>query len=629
MKQNGYLIWGVLLYLLSNIAAAQVHLEKTQFPFGTDKMPPGWFPVRLIFKNQGPHTTVTVQATLTSWNINPMRVTKIVTLPQGSRKSVFMYLHNTPNVRRVRIRWEFPEQTRPDVVSQRLDCSSEKYRNILYLGQLSSSRKLHHLARSVRNYRKGGVRVIETDLQQLPNRWYGYDGIDMVVLHETPLYNLSEAQWVALKNWQLQGGMIVILPFSETWLTGLQSRRLLRQLLPYEMPTTIRRQRNMVPAGFPRLPTVTRAISVELKNATKEWRNRHGDLILGRYRRGLGHVFYLALDPGKRGSEIWYNMLKQLPPKRLRNRVLQTNERSYGYSGYYHSWRATRRINRDLTRKLEAKSSRLPSLWAIVILILVYLVMIGPLNFYLLYRRQQRIYLVFTIPLIATLYVGIIFGYGYLSRGVQSRTVKLTIVEPLPNSQQAFVKSYCSLFSASDTNYDIGYDRQTLVQPFYPNSSAVEAQTLTYAFQDRLRLKDFRLRMWQTAYFTIDDFQQFTAPRLKYVAGRYTLENRCAYPLQQAMVVHRNHVWHFGAVAAGAPAVAASRQRFRNIQAVLRQKDNRPVENQLLQLLAQRHRNRPIFIARLATQHFHSHKRIHTGMQPAANLNFLVMNIAE
>ena len=55
----------------------------------------------------------------------------------------------------------------------------------------------------------GALRVVYPRIDDLPDSWGGYDGVDMVVVHDTFFRQLRDAQVSALERWVVAGGTVV------------------------------------------------------------------------------------------------------------------------------------------------------------------------------------------------------------------------------------------------------------------------------------------------------------------------------------------------------------------------------------------------------------------------------------
>jgi hypothetical protein len=136
---------------------------------------------------------------------------------------------------------------------------------------------------------------------------------------------------------------------------------------------------------------------------------------------------------------------------------------------------------------------------AYLVILIAFTVLIGPVNYWLLWRRRQQVLLVLTTPLISAVFVVLLAGYVVFAEGfgVRGRVVSFTLLDQA--TKQAATRATASLYAAGMTPargllfprdvavYTIGADgkmapsRQTLdltESQRYP-SGALEARSPT------------------------------------------------------------------------------------------------------------------------------------------------------
>ncbi|NIS59465.1 MAG: hypothetical protein GTO13_01805 [Proteobacteria bacterium] len=77
-----------------------------------------------------------------------------------------------------------------------------------------------------------GVVPIFSRAQFLPETWYGYDGVEMLILHASALKDLRERQFIALTEWVKKGGYLIT---SGLFNYGVFSEERTRRLLPVKI----------------------------------------------------------------------------------------------------------------------------------------------------------------------------------------------------------------------------------------------------------------------------------------------------------------------------------------------------------------------------------------------------------
>jgi hypothetical protein len=114
-------------------------------------------------------------------------------------------------------------------------------------------------------------------------------------------------------------------------------------------------------------------------------------------------------------------------------------------------------------------------LLAFVVLISVFAIVIGPVNYFLVWRRKQLYLLVVTIPLIAFLTSGALFGYAMVSDGfgVQSRLRSFTLLDQ--HSRTAVSFNRISLYAGVTPSAGLKFSAETAVLPVWRDAGCLES----------------------------------------------------------------------------------------------------------------------------------------------------------
>lgn len=113
-------------------------------------------------------------------------------------------------------------------------------------------------------------------------------------------------------------------------------------------------------------------------------------------------------------------------------------------------------------------------LLAFVVLISIFAVLIGPVNYFIVWRRKQLYLLVLTIPTIAFLTSATLFGYSVLSDGfgVQSRLRSFTMLNQY--SKTATSWNRISLYAGMTPSAGLKFSPDTVVLPVWRDSAGIE-----------------------------------------------------------------------------------------------------------------------------------------------------------
>lgn len=193
-----------------------------------------------------------------------------------------------------------------------------------------------------------------------------------------------------------------------------------------------------------------------------------------------------------------------------------------------------------------------------LILITLFTVIIGPLNYYWLLKRRRLSLMVVTVPLIAGVTCLLLFTYGLFADGfsIRSRVHSLTWLDQQRNSAVAI--SRLSLYAPFAPSAGIAFSSECAVLPIWNPARGFEGGTLDWSNNDqRMTSGWFRSQTW-TQFQTID--QRDERGRLDYTPPRpdaktLTVSNGLSWDLGYLAVCVSKDRWFAGEkVPAGAKA---------------------------------------------------------------------------
>jgi len=294
-------------------------------------------------------------------------------------------------------------------------------------------------------------------MDQMPDSRRALDSIDAVLLVTD--YRMSEQQTQAIKDWVVTGGR-VILSCGEnlpqllespvgSWLQpefGIQ-----QDLIRSQDLSAIQ---NYV-AGASQLQTNRQNVSIvrmASESARIVVRSINGPLI-SRISCGAGVVTVVAVDLNLTPLNRWLS-LSQMYEMLLFNRLLDTSSEQVSRGGRISSTGVN-----DLATQLASVSDAIPSsdrwsTWQAMLLMLVYLAIIGPLDYFLVVRLLKRPGLTWvTFPALVTASCGLAFWWSSSHRADATvREVHLLDVGQIGSRQIVRERTWSSL-STSDSQY--------------------------------------------------------------------------------------------------------------------------------------------------------------------------------
>ena len=303
------------------------------------------------------------------------------------------------------------------------------------------------------------------DPARLPTKRVGYDAVDCVVLRADRLSRYgtlpSDApQWSALRTWVELGGKLVIVAGPDVE-TLLASGGPLASLFPVEaegMTSLPRTTALEDAAGNRRLnldaETLAQLRVLRIRETDGDVELAEGNLpLVVRRAVGLGRVTFAAVDLEHNALKDWsprQRLIKQL----IENvGVPESSEESTSTAGNFGY--------NDIAGQLRAgldqyENVQVISFFALAMLVLAYIALVGPGDFLLVRKVLRRTELTWvTLPAIVLLTT---LGAHYLAvwmKGNELRTNQVDVVDCDAKSGVVRGVSYVGVFSPSNTQYDV------------------------------------------------------------------------------------------------------------------------------------------------------------------------------
>jgi hypothetical protein len=116
----------------------------------------------------------------------------------------------------------------------------------------------------------------------------------------------------------------------------------------------------------------------------------------------------------------------------------------------------------------------LPSLLVIGVLVLAYVLFVGPINYFVLRAVNHRALAWVTVPLIAIVASAGAFGTGLFTKGRSVQTNQVSIIHLQPGWDHAYVESYMGLVTPTRGDYQVNLAGSTaLIGPIFNNGGYV------------------------------------------------------------------------------------------------------------------------------------------------------------
>lgn len=417
-----------------------------------------WLPIRVEVQNTGADLNATVQASYTNSN-NGITTTSVeVALPSTSRKEFFLYILPQGFLRNFNVSLLDGKQVL-EKISLSVNCLTSD--NML-IGVLADNPSTYDFLNDLKLI-TGFARVAHLNLSDLPDKAQAWNSLGALVVSNVDTGTLTPGQKQALESWLGSGGKLLVtgglrwqgtaaglkdfLPIDVNGTSNVSGLSDLQAYLKDPNPLDLRG--TVVSVG-----TIREGANVLVKQDSVP-------LIVQKF-VGFGTVYYLAADPalqplsGWNGNQDLYSLLLGSQPTIPR----WSNRFWYGYNA-----------NQALGAISELG---LPSIFYISCLMGIYVLIIGPLNYFVLSRLKRRELAWVTIPVLVIVFSFLAYGSGLFYRGTTPILNRLVVAQAWDGLDQAHAQALVGIYSPVRARYDLDSTEHFLPQPFTSGSGDVQ-----------------------------------------------------------------------------------------------------------------------------------------------------------
>lgn len=290
--------------------------------------------------------------------------------------------------------------------------------------------------------------VTRLDAASFPDSAGLLEQFDIIALSRFDTSNLTKAQAKALEGWVGRGGTLLLTG-------GPEWKRTLGSLPPALVPVSISgvSEVDLAPLG-----AILNRPSPG-KGPVSEARVVHGQVMAGTAAQplivsdsvGVGKVLFLAVDPGLQPIVTWQHMPELLSrylgvqPRMAQMEFGNTDGQMQG---------ALQRM----------PGLGLPSAGVVAALLLGYLLLVGPLSYWVLKRLDKREWTWVTVPVLSLAFVGVIYLVGF-GRNAAVFSHLITVTELVPGTDTATMDSFVGIYAPSLNRVEVAVEDARLVKP--------------------------------------------------------------------------------------------------------------------------------------------------------------------
>ena len=414
---------------------------KVEVGFDSFFRPGEWTPVRIELKNNGESVTGRlVVRPETSGTVVGNAFSAPIDLPTGAAKSTLLNIQART----------FPDQIRVELIDDEGIVRAAREAGLIDLGPQN---QLYAVVSgpttappNLSGVHIGGHRAEQAlwSAHEIPEHGLSLGSLDVIMLVNIDGESLSSGQRRAIEHWVEGGGHLIVtggpsaliaagalmdlLPLT---LSGSQSLGNLSALARYAGDSAGLSQRTIVAVG-------------SIHQDARVLVEQDGLPLLLRREIGAGLVDFLAADPTLEPLASW-ERLDDLWLKLLATRAPHPTWRE-GFTR--PAWGA------DAIANLPGVNL-LPPMQTLCLFLISYIVLIGPLNYFLLSRLRRNGYAWFTIPIVIICFTGIAWTVGFSLRGAEIIVSRTTALQSFADREEAQVQQFVGLLSPRRATYSL------------------------------------------------------------------------------------------------------------------------------------------------------------------------------
>jgi hypothetical protein len=290
------------------------------------------------------------------------------------------------------------------------------------------------------------VRHLQAD--EVPDQALALRGLNSLFIADADTNLLSAAQRESIGLWTTLGGQLII----GGGVGGQRAVAGLTALLPADVGATVaegdirvllQSSQEPLPSGLSRAPLSELRPHIGVDDLS----NGAGLLYRSHYGSGLVTIaaFDLGLLRGWQGEPTLWSTVVTSIPLFIPGIGSRTNQTSI------------------LESVLQLPGLGLPSAWTLLLFLVGYTLVIGPINYFVLRRLQKLEWAWLSVPLVVVLFAGGLYLVGFGLRGSQSQLSQVTVVQASEGQQRVLATGFVALFSPQRANYTIGFPNTALI----------------------------------------------------------------------------------------------------------------------------------------------------------------------
>lgn len=299
--------------------------------------------------------------------------------------------------------------------------------------------------------------AVYLDVDDFPDRKEVLDNFMILIINNADTAKFSRQQVEALRQWIEAGGILILGTGASGYktLAGLKDSIISFSTLGTEQVTKVP---SLEIAGESTLqgnvPFEVMYLAIDGAQPVLEHEDKG---IVWKIDCGKGYIFVAAFDIGLEpfiswtgNKMLWENILNAHMSADKVSILKNIDVRRA--SGAWSASVKNDRIREALGAGM--KSMDLPSFTKLLLILVAYLIVVGPVNYLILKKLDRREWAWFTIPLTVALFTAIIYGLGYMAKGDDIIVHAISVIN-LDEGSDADVESHVGVFVPKKGDYRV------------------------------------------------------------------------------------------------------------------------------------------------------------------------------
>jgi len=544
-----------------------------------------WVPVQITLQNDGPDFNGMLsliapppQFQLAGSPGTPSNYQVSVSLANGAQKQVTMYLPLYFDVQSVTVKLF---DSNGHIVGTQTASLIPLIPGDVFIGVLSDQSSGFSSLSALSLPNQGGSIILDfLNANTIPAMAAAFKNFNIIVMDNFTTTNMTAIQLNALQNWTNQGGSLILVGGPE-WQRTLST--LPAGLVPIQVygSSTIPAGTVLLPpggsmvaaSGKHKIPAIVQSpVSISAATLKPDGNDDKSEVILASSATPLivqkhqqqGTIIYLAYDPtiepilGWQGAGLlWNNLLL----RSLGDQLLPHSGISPGFGT------STQQVQTILANRMSGflqslLPSSIPPPWRTLgILLLCYLLVLGPVRLLLVKRLKGRYWSWRIILSSIVIFSLLSYGLAYIEKGSSILSDSISIAQFSQNGASVHISTYMGVFVPAEGDYQVHIPGNTLVQPSpdsfsMPTGSITGAQTTVVPLQNSTNVNLQGVNIWTLHTILAEQDRQLHKSLLSQLALQNgslvgTVTNASNYALSDTFLLMPNDALSLGQFAAG------------------------------------------------------------------------------